>query len=103
MTIWPEFFRSAPSTHRSPEDRALLEEPALEDLLDDPVMQTVMRRDGVTRLEILSLMRRFQRLQAAAASLGGPAPRVERPVDPRGMSRSMPRSGAPVTAAVTKR
>jgi hypothetical protein len=65
MTLWPEFFRPLPSADPSPVDDALMDEPALEDLLDDPVMQTVMRRDGVTRFEILSLMHRFQKRRAA--------------------------------------
>jgi hypothetical protein len=68
MTLWPEFFRPLPSCDQSSFDAALLGEPALEELLDDPVMQTVMRRDGVTRLEILSLMRRFQKRRAALST-----------------------------------
>jgi hypothetical protein len=42
--------------HRSPLEAALPYEPDLDEVLDDPVVQTVMCRDGVTRGEILALM-----------------------------------------------
>ena len=77
MTIWPEFYRELPSEGVQAE-RELLAEPKLDELLDDPVLQTLMRRDGVTRFEILSLVRRFQ---AHRGKVGGT------PRPPRSASR----------------
>jgi hypothetical protein len=37
-----------------------LNEPSLNEMLDDPVVQVVMARDGVKRREIVALMGRLQ-------------------------------------------
>jgi hypothetical protein len=37
-----------------------LSEPSLDEMLDDPVVQIVMARDGVKRREIVALMGRLQ-------------------------------------------
>ncbi len=62
-----EALRAPPSV-----DAELLREPDLNDMLDDPVLQTVMRRDGVTRKQILSLMLAFRARQFM------PAPKLSR-------------------------
>jgi hypothetical protein len=41
-----------------------LSEPSLDEMLDDPVVQIVMARDGVKRREIVALMGRLQTQRA---------------------------------------
>jgi hypothetical protein len=41
-----------------------LSEPSLNEMLDDPVVQVVMARDGVKRREIVALMGRLQAQRA---------------------------------------
>jgi len=43
-------------------------EPTLQDLLDDPVTELVMRRDGVAREEIENLMARQREARQEAAA-----------------------------------
>lgn len=53
-----------------------LNEPSLNEMLDDPVVQVVMARDGVKRREIVALMGRLQdkRTDSAGRSAKDGAP-----------------------------
>ena len=65
MPSLSEMRRHEARVGRTLSDAELREEPNLNDMLEDPVMQTLMRRDGVTRLQILSLMVAFRERRIA--------------------------------------
>jgi hypothetical protein len=55
------------TAHRNPRVRADDPEPSINELLDDPVLQILMRRDGVAREDLLDLVDAARlRIDAAA-------------------------------------
>jgi hypothetical protein len=56
-------------SHSYKKDRLMTLDPTLEELLNDPVIQILMRRDGVSAEALRALMRR---LKAKAASSAKP-------------------------------
>lgn len=51
------------------------EQPTLEEMLDEPIVQLLMARDGVARAEIETLVERLRLLQAPCRPFGLPAGR----------------------------
>ncbi len=77
MPNWPDFYQCRPVCGGAAVEADLLAEPRLADLLDDPVLQALMRCDGVTRRQLMALAREFRSGQRRARV--GPAAERKRP------------------------